>query len=951
MVKAIVTFVIALGVGYATVSFGAEAPRQFNIASQDLAASLNQLAVAANVQIVFAPHLVRNMRAPAVVGSFTQEQALRRLLEGTNLTVRSIGEHTYAVEAISTSPLPPVSATGETDAEVATQQVYLAQHNATSSADSTSQKETVDDASPDNSQQPDLEEVIVTGTRFSGRNALTSPVPVDIVSAEALRAGGHTELTESLAATVPAFNFQPVSAASTFSAVRPFTLRGLPPNEVLVLVNGKRWHPTAASGIMTFNFNSIPPTSVSSVEVLRDGASAQYGSDAIAGVMNIRLRNDARTELLASTGQYYEGDGLTLEAAFDTGAALGEEGYIHLSTYFRDSDKTNRQGRDVRQQYFAFDPNGNPVDLPVVSNPNDLTPVLPPGFSFDPRELTGVDRLNNFTQGNAERREAGVSFNSELPLGELLTAYGFGGYTYRTVETPFLWRLPRADNNVRAIHPDGYGPIHDVHLSDAQLIAGVKGEAGGWDWDVSESWGFTRGAGYAENSLNPSFGAASPTSFFLGVTRAAQATTNLDARRDIEIGLRSPLRVAVGSEYRHESLEVTPGEPASYANGGVPVLDGPRAGASAPIGSSGIGGTPPADAVDTSRHSIAGYLDLESQLTDSFLITAAGRYEHYNDFGSTVNGKLAFRQEFNPTFAVRGSISTGFRAPSLLETYFSSTSSLVVGGQFFINRNFPVGDPVSQALGVQPLEPEKSVNYSIGSVITLGDRLSITADVYRIYVRDVIIQSSQFSGAGVVNFLASRGFSGINSAQFFTNAVDKRVDGVDLTGQFTTEFGGGSQLTLSTGVNFNDPKVLSVVPTPPELAAVTPTPLFNQQRAVAVEQGAPRSRINVSALYGVANFEVLLRSTRYGSTRDLGFNPAVTDQTYGAKWLTDLDISYEVNKALRLTAGAQNLFDVYPDKNNPFLTLGGILTYPFQLGNAPFGTSGGHYYVRAQLRF
>jgi iron complex outermembrane recepter protein len=912
----------------------AEAHGKLDVPAGELIYALKSLATQLDIELVYQPGQLRNIRTDGLRGTYSAQQAITMLLKGTPFRVHTDSSGAMVI-ALPATGGPPAAVQGDSTRGTATPPPtggYEA-------------------GEPESSM---LEEVIVTGSRFANRTSLSSPVPVDTVSAADLRAGGRTELAESLAATVPALNFTAVSTAGTASATRPFTYRGLPPNEVLVLVNGKRWHPTAPKGLgggVTFDFNSIPSTAVSSVEVLRDGAAAQYGSDAIAGVINIRLRNDVRTELTASTGQYYEGDGLTVETGLDTGLLLGSEGFLHLSTYYRDSSSTNRQGRDKRQQYFAFNASGNPVVLGVVNNQTDLTPVLPAGFSFDPRELAGVDRDNTFREGNAERREAGLSFNSELPVSGSMTLYGFGGYTHRTVETVFTWRRPLDNTNVRAIFPEGYAPIFDARVADVQLAAGLKGQLAGWEWDLSESWGFNRLASYAENTVNVSFGAASPTRFFSGVQRIDQATTNLDLRRELDVGLPSPLRVAFGSEYRREGFEVRAGEPASYANGGVPVLDGPSAGTAAPIGAQGIVGYAPSDAVDVSRNSIAGYVDLENQLTSNLLVTLAGRYENYSDFGSTTNGKLSFRQELASFLALRGSVSTGFRAPNLYESYFSNTGSQISGGQFLIQRHFPVADPVALALGAQPLEPEESRNYALGLVMTVKDRFAFTADVYRIFVDETIIQSSNFNDLATRNFLASRGFVGISAATFFTNAVDKRVDGIDITASYTASLVDGSRLTLSGAANFNDPQVLSVDPTPAALSAVTPIPLFNQRAIVAVEQGAPRSRINATVNYSRGAMQFLVRGTRYGSTRDLGANPVLTDQVYDAKWVTDLEMSYDVNNALRLTAGAQNLFDVFPEQNTPANNPGGFLNYPVNFGNAPFGVNGGQYYLRALLRF
>lgn len=805
-------------------------------------------------------------------------------------------------------------------------------------------------ASQDNTD-PNISEVIVTGSRFGDRTALTSPVPVDTVPAADLRAGGNTELGQALESEVAAFSFQPVRAANTGSALRPFFYRGLPAQEVLVLVNGKRWHPTAifGTGSVVFDFNSLPPTAVGSVQILRDGASAQYGSDAVAGVINVLLRRDTRTEFVPTVLQYYAGDGLTEELSLDSGMQLANTGFLHASAYFRDVKETNRQGYDVRQQYFAIAPNGSQAILPTVAPLTNQTPVLPTGYSFDPRENSGVNRTGNYIQGNAKRWEAGLTLNMELPLSDSITGYAYGGYTNRLVDTPFVWRRPMDDNNLRDIYPNGFEPVYQARVTDINVVGGVKGKVLGWDWDLSESWGFNNIANYANNSANISLGDLSPTNFYSGAQKTEQATTNLDVRRELNVGLAAPLQVALGTEVRFESLDITAGEPASYENGGVKILDGPHAGGLAAIAAQGIAGYTPSDAVSPSRHSIGTYVDVENQLTDQLLATVAGRYERYSDFGSTVNGKLSFMEKINSLLAFRGSASSGFRAPSLYESYFSSTGSSVINGQFYISRTFPVSDPVAVALGAVPLEPEKSVSYALGAVLTPIDSLNFTVDVYRTYLRHAIIQSSSFNDAGTRNFLTAAGYPGVGAASFFTNAIDERVDGIDLEGHWNRDLGAAGHLALSGAVNFNNPKVQSVAATPPELAAVTPIPLFNRASIVGVEHGTPRNRVNLSANWQFHQFGVFLRETRYGSVESYGSNPPFTDQVYGARWLTDLDVSYDVTPHLKVTVGAQDLFDVYPDKNNPYNNAAGLTPYAGSL--SPFGFNGGFYFARVLLRY
>jgi iron complex outermembrane receptor protein len=907
----------ACGVGHAHSD--PASPLELHIESQTFERAIATWAEQTGYQVLIPQERDAGSRvSPGVKGTYTPEGALKVLLSSTDLKYQFVNENTVAISDSSSSTERPVPTYAANDRKAA-------------------------DAK---SRTAEVQQVVVTGSRFSDRTVLTSPVPVDVVGSSDLRAGGYSELPQALAAEVPALNFPPVQAATAVSAIRPFNYRGLPANEVLVLVEGKRWHPAAFLQTGSFDFNSIAPTAVDSVQVLRDGASAQYGSDAIAGVVNILLRKDVGTEMVATGGRYYKGDGDTAEIGLNHGRALGDEGFFHISTYYRNSQSTNRQGTDVSQQYFARNSSGAAVSTTVG---NVFTRTLPAGLSFDPREFTGVDRNNTVLMGNSARREAGLSFNLELPFTASTSGYAFGDYTYRKAETPAIWRAPRDVRNVRAIFPDGFEPIFDARIADVNLAMGIKGEIGRWDWDLSESWGFNRVAQYLDNTVNTSLGTASPTHFYRGAQRTGQATTNLDLRRSFDIGLAEPLRLATGSEFRYETYETRAGEPASYINGGVPVLDGPAAGTAAAIGSQGSPGFTPTDAGKASRHSVAVYADAENQLTQKLLLTAAARFEHYNDFGSTFNGKVSLFHRLTDVIALRASASSGFRAPSLLESNYSATLSNIVLGQFVINRNFPVADPVAQVLGARALDPEKSRSYSLGTTVSASENLSFTLDAYRIFVDDSIIQSSLFSGTPIVNFLTANGFPGVTAAQFFINAVDKRVDGADLVAHYVTRFDSAGRLTLSLGVNVNDVEVRRVAATPLQLAAITTTPLFDRRSIVNVERGAPRNRVSLSTKYEFRGFQFFVRATRYGSIEELGFAPPATDQVFSAKWITDLDVSYDVTDALRLTAGGQNIFNQYPDQVIPINNPGGAFTYLFN--GAPFGMSGGYYYFRAVYRF
>jgi iron complex outermembrane recepter protein len=799
-----------------------------------------------------------------------------------------------------------------------------------------------------------LEEVMVTGSRFTERTSLSSPSPVDIISAETLRRGGSSELTESLAFEVPALNFQSNRPASPQAATRLFNFRGLPGSQVLVLVNGKRWHPaTNGSGSPAFDLNSIPPTSIGRVDILRDGASAQYGSDAISGVFNLVLKDDTETELLGTAGQYYAGDGLITEFSFDTGKALKDTGFVHLTAYHRDVDTSNRQGYDNRQYYFARNAAGQPVILRDTS-PTDSTPILPPGFTLDPREHSPeTERLrrNSQVSGHPKRAELGASVNFARPMSEAAEIYAFGGYTRRDVDVPAILRRPLDDNVVRAIYPDGTNPVMDLRVNDANAVGGVRGTVGGWDWDLSQSWGFNELEKASYDNINPSLGAASPTTFDAGRVEMTQATTNLDFKRGFDIGRQEPLNFAVGSEYVRQTMEVGAGEPAAYASGGALILDGPNAGRPAAVGILSVGFHSDLDVTDQSRDSVAGYIDMEHQLTPKLLLAAAGRFEEHSDFGSTVNGKVAFLFQATDVIGFRASASTGFRAPSLVDSYFSTTA----GQTFFLDgttlgtfftRRFAVTDPVAVALGAVPLEPEESENLSAGITLQLP-RFSLTADVYSINVADAIVTSSQFNDVGTRNFLASIGFSSIRSVNYSTNAIDLRSEGVDVVANYALDFS-RSRLTLTTAANFNQISVTRISPTPAALAAISTIPLFNPSRVRGLEESTPQSRLNFAARYELGAFRAHLRTTRYGSV--WGYLNDPLPQKQEADWITDLELSYDVNRSLSVALGAWNVFDKYPEPAAPENNPAGWAPYGAS-GNFQYQTNGGYYFARALYRF
>jgi iron complex outermembrane receptor protein len=778
-----------------------------------------------------------------------------------------------------------------------------------------------------------LEEVVAVGTRRPDRTVTDAPVPVDVLTAADIQATGLTETAQIIQRLAPSVNFPRATVSDGTDHVRPATLRGLAPDQVLVLVNGKRRHNSAlvnvngsvGRGSTAVDLNAIPASSIERIEILRDGAAAQYGSDAIAGVINIVLKQGGRREALLSAGQTTEGDGRVLQLAGTGGRDFGERGYVTLSLELRDRENTNRSLPDTRQQYFNGDPRNN--NRAVV----------------------------NHRQGDSDSRDAGAFLNAAIPLGAVVEAYAFGGLSRRDGEAAGFFRRANDARTVRSLHPDGFLPLISTTIIDGSGVAGVRGTAAGFRYDLSGVYGRNTFAFDVLNSNNVSMGNASPTDFYAGTLRFDQTTVNLDLSRALPLGLPEAVNVAFGAEYRRDGYGIQAGDEASYKNGGVLILDGPSAGQLAAVGAQVFPGFRPSDAKDVSRHNWAGYVDVEVAPVRGLLLNVAGRYEDYSDFGSTSDGKVAARLQVLPTLALRGAVGTGFRAPSLGQSYFSSTATnfLVING---VNtpvdvRTFPAGSPEAAVLGATPLQPEESVNYSVGAAWEPARDLSLTVDAYRIDIDDRIVFSENFTGTAIRQLFEAAGFVGVTGGRFFTNAIDTRTTGVDVVLQYARPLGAG-MLRFTGGGNLTKTEVLTdSVVTPAQLVGLGEV-LFGRVERGRLEKGQPRSSLNLALNYAVDRLTVNLNNRRFGEVSVFGTapvgSPTNTDQTFGARWITDLDVGYRLRGGLTASVGANNLLGVYPEQNFRSPTgadnsNAGIFPYN-QV--SPFGFNGTFYYVR-----
>jgi iron complex outermembrane receptor protein len=782
-----------------------------------------------------------------------------------------------------------------------------------------------------------LEEIAVTGTRRTERSAIDQAVPVDVLTQEEIRLTGRTETAQILQSLAPSLNFPRATIADGTDHSRPATLRGLGADQVLVLVNGKRRHTSAlinvngtiGRGQGMVDLNAIPSSAIDRIEILRDGAAAQYGSDAIAGVINIILKAGAPDELTAMTGQTAEGDGNVVNLNATKALGWGDNGFLQFAGEFRDRQFTNRTLPDRRTQYFAGDPKNT-----------------------DPRFVNQI----NHRQGDADTRDVVGFLNLGKQLGAKTELYSTVGWSRRGGNAPGFFRRANDNRTVRAIYPDGFLPFIHSTIYDGSAVAGLRGDVSGWGWDLSAGYGRNSFKFDIKNTANVSLGAQSPTEFYAGTLVFRQITTNLDLVKGFNIGLASPLNVAIGGEFRSDGYQIKEGEPDSYRDGGVLILDGPNAGQLPALGAQVFPGFKPTDAVDKSRNNVAGYIDIEANVSKQLSLGAAARAEHYSDAGGTSDYKVTGRLEPTPGLAFRAAFSTGFRAPSLGQSWFSSTATNFVGGVPTDNRTFPVSDPVAVALGATPLKPESSKNTSAGLAFYPVKGLTFTADYYKITIQDRIVLSGTFNQPAVVTFLQNNGFTGVGGARFFTNAIDTRTAGVDLVAGYGFEIGQNAQLRLTAGFNHTKTEITHVEPTPGVLAAFSET-LMDRIERTRIEKGQPEDNFNLSGILTWKKWMFNYRTQRFGEVVLFGA-PAdgSLDQTFRAKWVSDVSVGYTHNKQLSIIIGADNVWDVYPDRNNndgpiatnPNTTNGGNSNFGIFPYNqiSPFGFNGRFAYVK-----
>jgi iron complex outermembrane receptor protein len=776
----------------------------------------------------------------------------------------------------------------------------------------------------------ELDPIIVVGTRRSDITALTSTTPVDVVSAEALQSSGAVNLSAALQKQIPSFHFTENNpSVSVQFAAKGATLHGLGPDQVLVLINGVRLHLNSqvvttyggmGRGAQFADIDIIPVAGIGSVEVLRDGASAQYGSDAIAGVVNITLKKKTDgVDVRSQVGTYSTGGGTRYSTSAAFGLDLPRDGYLSIAAEAVMSDKIDIGGVDTRQYYFAG----------------------------DPREATIKTRHWFF--GNGKYNKFGFIANGELPLSEKLTAFSYATASTRQNYGFANFRRPLDDGNVRAIYPDGFQPVQKVTSKDYDVAGGLRYESDRLGTlSLTAQHGYNEAAIYTWNSLNASLGAASPTGGSSGVTYAQTTNLTLDQTKGIDVAfMSSPLTVSSGLAYRHESYEIEAGDPFSYTNGGQLIADGPNRGRPAALGSQGASGFQPADEGTFGRDVAGGYIDLEGSLFKGFDLGLAGRSEHYSDFGWTTNGKLSARYAFNPMIALRGTVSTGLRAPSIGQLSYQKTTGIFVSNVQFLQRILQPTDPAAAALGAKPLKPEKSNNISLGLVFQPQRDTVITIDTYQVKVDDRITLTGSLTGSFVSGILARAGFPQLQGAQFFTNALDTKTEGVDVLARKTFRFE-NSKLELSAAYAKTTTKITHIAPNPTQLAGTSITLIDRQQRGL-ITSSTPDNKIVLSGSYSFGGGWVISPTVkRYGTYTYIDTTNTALDQTFDPQWITDLNIDLPPIRGVQVSLGVNNLFRSYPEKVIPAARNPIVSEYPFL---APEGAYGSFYYLRAGVKF
>ncbi|MPQ58497.1 TonB-dependent siderophore receptor [Duganella sp. FT27W] len=789
-----------------------------------------------------------------------------------------------------------------------------------------------------------IDQVTVVGSRARNRTVFDSAVPIDRFGAREVDnalAGG--DLGAALQNLSPSINFPRIESSGAADSVRGIQLRGLAPDQVLVLINGKRRHASAVldtessfAGIVPVDVNAIPPGAIDHIEILRDGAGAQYGSDAVAGVINIVLKK-ARTGGSASVSyganhtdfkptDDRKTDGQTTIVNADYGVPVGDVGYFRFGLESRDRNPTNRAGASDAG-WTSW--NSTPADL-------------------------ALDGKVVFKSGDSQQRNHYAFYNTLVPVADGVDAYSFATVNKRKSDGSAYFRYPGDPSNVPALYPNGYRPTTRGNATDVSVVAGLRITQGAWNWDVSARHGGNKFRYDLANSANASLGAASPTSFHLSTFDFDQDAVNADVTRELDLGIGATVNLALGAEYMRETYTSSPGDPASYSAGTAAAGTVPDA----PPGAQAGPGLRPQDTFDGRRSVRSVYLDVESELTARLLLGAAARYSDYSDFGNASTGKLSARYKVTDDFLLRGSLSNSFRAPALVQTGFRfSTLNFNSDGTGLQTASLlPASDSLARAFGAQNLKPEKSTNLSLGAAWKPQRNTSVTVDAYRIKLRDRITRTSDLQSDAATAYLASIGRTDIQSVAYLANLLDTTTTGLDLVVNHDLPFAGG-KLDLNAALNLNKTRIDNVHQSSAALAQIdSDLTLLTENNLFRIRNASPKTKLVLSADWQAAQWGLQARATRFGALKDFSYDDeaelidGVHAQRFGAVWSVDLEAQYKLTRQLTVSAGGNNIFDRYPDRvrqtNNA--SYGGALPYNFI---NPIGLNGAYFYGRVRYTF
>lgn len=771
-----------------------------------------------------------------------------------------------------------------------------------------------------------LTEITVVGSRFVPRSVNTSPVPIDNIRAAELRATGQPTVADMLTYAVPSYNSQQQTISDATAHFDPADLRGLGPSRTLVLVNGKRKNPsslvyindTYGKGEVGVDMKSIPVAAIERIEVLRDGASAEYGSDAIAGVVNIILKSGNQPlEANLFSGITSEGDGFRYGYDVSTGFKVGN-GYVNVSQSFSKQKETNRANKPGKDDLFGV-PANDPTWGTWLKNHPDL------GMHIGmPNMLTGD-----------------VFYNASIPVSDNVQVYSFGGITYRKGISYALYRAPYWIPDPyfllhgRGTDYNGFQPTFETDINDNTFGAGVKGELNNWQFDVSATLGHNDVDYTVGNTLNVALGATSPTTFKVGGYEFNNQVFNLDLSRK----LSNVFNLSLGTEFRTETFVAKAGQPESYEGNGAQSFPGLQ----------------PSNEVNATRYNIGTYADLNADITENLLLGGAVRFENYSDFGDNISWKVNARYLlWNQKITLRSSYSTGFRAPSLHQIYLSNIQTLVSGGSVSNQGTFNNQSSVIRQLEVPKLTDEKAKNFTAGIAIRPSRRLNFTLDYYNVRVNDRILFSSSVSTSDTTTLLGKiLKANQITSLKFFTNAVNTQTNGVDFVATYNSlNIGAKGRLGINVAANYAKHKIVGNIKTPAPIAAAGLN-IFDRKEQSRILTARPNEKVLLGLSYTLGKANIILNNTHFGEVTWQHESDPKKDQTFSAKVITDLLVNFKASDKIMIGLNVNNLLNVYPDvldtKGDVVTDLGGRFKYPWEVNQ--FGFMGTIFSLNVNFKF